>query len=32
MGRPKAHVPLNVLSNNRHVGRLSREVSGDVRS
>ena len=28
MGRRKAHVPLNVLINNRHVGRLSRESSG----
>ena len=28
MGRRKAHVPLNVLINNRHVGRMSRETSG----
>jgi serine/threonine-protein kinase HipA len=28
MGRRKAHVPLAVLINNRHVGRLSREPSG----
>ena len=30
MGRRKAHVPLNVLINNRHVGRLSREASGRI--
>ena len=30
MGRRKAHVPLNVQINNRHVGRLSREASGRI--
>lgn len=30
MARRKAHVPLNVFLNNRHVGRLDKETSGAV--